>query len=260
MAPTFAAKAAAGASLLHHLELLTPVILMFYLAALPSLADSLPIQRKFMPDDRDFQSFSEATAQKLTLDCVGANHHHHQRVLQLMLPQWYEQILKYQTEKVIGKSAESHGNHANVVAERRKKTSKRKRKKECRVELLIKNKFKLIKERRKRTSDVYVNSVDNLNLSKIRNKEKIWENFKYNLSGDRNNSFNHEDHNHEIVFLNEAENFTSTTPSHLDKETVGGNSEFCFFIVFEILKWRNFCGYFFYFFDFCEEYLFYMVA
>lgn len=235
MAPTFAAKAAAGASLLHHLELLTPVILMFYLAALPSLADSLPIQRKFMPDDRDFQSFSEAaTAQKLTRDCVGANHHHHQRVLQLMLP------LKYQTEKVIGKSAEFHGNHANVVAERRKKTSKRKRKKECREELLIKNKFKfkLIKERRKRTSDVYVNSVDNLNLNKIRNKEKIWENFKYNLSENRNNSFNHE--NHEIVFLNEAENFTSTTSSYLDKETVEGNSEFSFsfLLVFKMADLR----------------------
>lgn len=239
MAPTFAAKAAAGASLLHHLELLTPVILMFYLAALPTLADSLPIQRKFMPDDRDFQSFSEATAQKLTRDCVGANlhHHHHQldhqRMLQLMLPQWYEQILKYQTEKVIGKSAEFHGNRENVLAERRKKTSRRrkKRRKECRDELFIKNKFKLIKERRKRTSDVYVNSVDNLNLSKIRNKEKIWENYKYNLSANENISYNNEDH--EIVFVKEAENITSTTPSHLDKETVHESCEFLFLFFFQ---------------------------
>lgn len=245
MAPTFAAKAAAGASLLHHLKLLTPVILMFYLAALPSLADSLPIQRKFMPDD---QSFSETSAR--THHRVGVNNdhqkqqqqqkqqQHHRTTLQLMLPQWYEEFLKfkYQTGKVIGKSAEFHGNNENVVEERRKTSSQRKRKKECREELVNKNKSKLIKERRrrKRRSDV-VNSVHNLNLRKVRNSEKIWENFKYNLS----ESSNEEDRFRQIVLLKEAsKNFTSTTttPIQLDKETVEsrkGNGEFCLLIIRE---------------------------
>lgn len=255
MAPTFAAKAAAGASFIHHLELLTPVILMFYLAALPSLADSLPTQRKFMPDDRrDFLSFSEAarkyystTNRSQNRDSVGAlNNYHHQRLLMLqMLPQWYEEIyFKNRTTS----EEKFHGNDV-LVAEKRKtvlnilqhqsqlQRKKRKKNEIQNIKKLQKNQVKLfsklIKERRKRKVELseYEN-VNSANLRKRKNskKEKILENFKYNFSGsfDKEEVLDpkKEEENgslHEIILLN-PDNFTSTTSatsteSKLDKET-----------------------------------------